>query len=118
MNDSSGVPLLELLLADSQLFVQVDPCQRNRVARISRIGDVSEDLAFWKRFHVLWKETIVLSLEESIGSSSFRGVTRNVDSIDLASLPDSLLLVELEDFVREREIGCSANLGRELSSIA
>ena len=100
------------------MFVQVDPCQRNRIARISRVGDVSENLAFWKRFHVLWKEAIVLGLEESIGSSSFRGVTRDMDSIDLAALPDRLLLVELEDIVREREIGCAANLGRELSSIA
>ena len=85
------------------MFVQVDPCQRNRVARISRIGDISENLAFWKRFHVLWKETIVLGLEESIGSSSFRGVTRDMDSIDLAALPDRLLLVELEDLVGERD---------------
>ena len=57
------MPLLELLLADSQLFVQVDPCQRNRVARVGSVGDVSEDLAVWKGFNIPWKEAIVLSLE-------------------------------------------------------
>ena len=97
------MPLLELLLADSQLFVQVDPCQRNMVARVSRIGDVSEDLAVWKGFNIPWKDTVVLSLEQSISSSSFGGVTGDMDGPDLASLPDSFLLVELEDLARERD---------------
>ena len=85
------------------MFVQVDPCQRNRVARVGSVGDVSEDLAVWKGFNIPWKETVVLSLEQSISSSSFGGVTGDMDGPDLTSLPDGFLLVELEDLARERD---------------
>ena len=71
---------LELLLPTAQFSVQIEPSEGHGITRIGRVGDVFEDLAVREGCKILRKEAIVLGLEENISSSSFGGVTENMNS--------------------------------------
>ena len=117
LDNRSGMLLLKLLLANAQLPIQVD-LKGHRVTRVGRVRDVFEDLAIWERGNILWKQAVVLGLEQEISSSSLGGITEDMSSPYLMAFRNGFLVVKLENLAGEREMGCLANLGRELRSSA
>ena len=102
LDNRSGMFLLKLLLADAQFPVQVD-LKRHRVTRVGRVRDVFEDLAIWERGNILWKQAVVLGLEQEISSSSLGGITEDMNSPDLTAFPNGFLVVKLENLAGERD---------------
>ena len=116
LDNRSGMLLLKLLLANAQLPVQVD-LKGHRVTRVGRVRDVFEDLAVWEGGDILWKQAVVLGLEQEISSSSLGGIAEDMNSQYLTAFPNGFLVVKLEDLAGERD-GKLSKFGKRFKELS
>jgi len=116
LDNRSGMFLLKLLLANAKFPIQVD-LKRHRVTRVGRVRDVFEDLAIWEGGNIFWKQAVVLGLEQEISSSSFGGITEDMNSPDLTAFPDGFLMVKLENLAGEGD-GVGGKSGERVEELS
>ena len=88
---------LKLLLLDPQ-FPQKVPSLHpgHQILSIGMVGGILEHLSFRELSNVLGHLLIVKGFEKNIGGSALGSITENMYCIHLATLRNSLLVVEFE----------------------